>query len=67
MKTSLREKKKKEDSWEWFDDCEICHACKKAEKQERSLSLSELTAAFAKQNARNEAAVHSRPAKPPRS
>lgn len=32
----------------YFDDCPVCQAMKKAEKEERSLSLNELKEAFRK-------------------
>lgn len=50
MKKTLR--KKKEESWEWFDDCEICKACKKADEHGQSLTVSELKAVFDKANAK---------------
>ena len=37
--------------WKYFDDCLICHAMERSEKQGRSLSGEELKAAFKKANA----------------
>lgn len=44
MKT--KEKSKKSNAWKYFDDCLICQAMEKADKQGRNLSGKELRDAF---------------------
>ena len=43
---SDKKRGKKSDSWKYFDDCLICQAMGKADKQGRNLSERELTNAF---------------------
>ncbi|MFZ2521989.1 MAG: hypothetical protein WAX44_02035 [Minisyncoccia bacterium] len=43
---------KKQDEWEFFDDCEICQAMKKAKKEGRELGKKELEFAFHHQNSK---------------
>lgn len=49
----MKTKKKENSDWEYFDDCLICQEMKKADQEDRSLSLEELETVFAKQNLRN--------------
>lgn len=46
-------KQREKDEWEYFDDCLICQAMEKAEKEGRSLGQEELETVFAKQNLKN--------------
>jgi len=48
---------KKEDAWDYFDDCAICQAMKKADKEGKSLGLEELEIEFAKQNLKNKTKI----------
>lgn len=50
---SVNKTKKKENSWEYFDDCYVCQATKKAEKEGKNLSVEELTEIFRKANEKN--------------
>lgn len=43
------------DEWDYFDDCAICQEMKKADEENRNLTLPELKKAFAK--AKNEGAI----------
>ena len=45
--TQLSKKKKNSESF-YFDDCPICRAMKKAEKEEREMNMEELIHAFNK-------------------
>ncbi len=45
-----RGKKGNSGLWEYFSDCQICHAMKQADKQGRELNEVELKEAFRKQN-----------------
>ena len=47
------EDKTKSDDWEYFDDCGICQAMKKADEEGNSLGKEELEKVFAKQNLKN--------------
>lgn len=47
-----KEQKRKKSSFDYFDDCEICNAMKKADEENRTLSLGELKHVFRKQNAK---------------
>lgn len=53
MKTKTK-LSKKSNVWKYFDDCLICKAMEKADKQGRSLSGKELTEAFHKANEKQE-------------
>lgn len=53
MKNNKKVKKAKETAWDYFDDCLICQAMKKAEEGGSDLSLEELETVFAKQNLKN--------------
>lgn len=44
---------KNEKTSEYFDDCAICQAMEKAEKEGKSLGVEELETVFAKQNLKN--------------
>lgn len=43
----------KQDESEYFDDCAICQAMKKAEETGQDLTVEELETVFAKQNLKN--------------
>lgn len=45
--------KKNNEASEYFDDCAICQAMEKAEKEGKSLGVEELEIVFAKQNLKN--------------
>ena len=45
-------KKRKKASDSYFDDCEICQAQKRADEQERNVTLKELEALFPKVEAK---------------
>lgn len=47
------DKVNQEDSGEYFDDCLICQATKKAEETGQDLTVEELEKVFAKQNLKN--------------
>ncbi len=46
-------KTKKEDAWEYFNDCAICQIMKVADQDGKSLGAEKLERVFAKQNLRN--------------
>lgn len=52
-KTKIKSSKKS-NAWKYFDDCLICKATEKADKQGRSLSGKELTEAFSRANEKQE-------------
>lgn len=41
------------DQWEYFDDCLVCQATKKAEETGKDLTVEEMEKIFAKQNLKN--------------
>lgn len=47
------QKRKKEKSSDYFDDCYVCQQTKKAEEEGRSLSVEELREVFRKANKQN--------------
>ena len=49
----INEETKKEESGEYFDDCLICQATKKAEETGEDLTIEEMEKIFAKQNLKN--------------
>lgn len=40
----------KSDDWSYFDDCPVCQAMKKADREHRNLTYTELTEAFDEAN-----------------
>lgn len=50
---AAKNKKLKNDNWEYFDDCLVCQAMEEADKKGKSLGKEELEVAFAKQNLKN--------------
>lgn len=50
--SSIQERKKEKNS-DYFDDCYVCQATKKAEKEGKDLSVEELTEIFRKANEKN--------------
>lgn len=50
QKTTGSQEKENVDVWDFFDDCAICQAMKKAQKEERELSLEELEEVFKEAN-----------------
>lgn len=49
----MKQKGKKNNDWEYFDDCAICQATKKMEETGQDLTVGELETVFAKQNLKN--------------
>lgn len=53
LKTKIKTVKTSDKTPEYFDDCAICQAMEKAEKEGKSLGQGELETVFAKQNLKN--------------